>query len=481
MAIIRTQATQKTVKKLFALSGGICAFPGCKMRLVDPTSGALLGEMCHIRAVSLGGPRYEPTQADTERNEDANLVLLCPTHHSLIDQDPVNYTVERLLSIKIAHEAWVSDRLDQTKPVIDDKQATDLVRQVRGASVDFAIIVALETEFVALRHYFPELKRIVATGSDVRTYYTATIPTALGGKYRIVATLLHSMGNLDAAHATADLIRDWSPRFILVVGIAGGLNQTAQDFGDVVVSDSVIYYEPGKVCKTGIEYRNKQFHADRSLFNGLLNLRGAGWKMRLPPRPDGKDASHSWPQLHFGPIASGEKVIACSIEADRLRAMHRKLIAVEMESAGVASAAFSAIKRIGFLTVRAICDFADETKHDNWHEYAAHSAASCLRAFLENRPVGPSEGNWPDTSKTAVLAPRTDCVEMRRRLFETLKNAVDKEEFNNFCFLIGVDVDELPGDRKSAWIRELILLFERRQEIHVLESAMAELISENKV
>ncbi len=49
------------------------------------------------------------------------------------------------------------------------------------------------------------------------------------------------MGNLDAAHATADLIRDWNPRFVLVNGIAGGLNRKKQKYGDVVVSDSIIY------------------------------------------------------------------------------------------------------------------------------------------------------------------------------------------------------------------------------------------------
>jgi len=55
-------------------------------------------------------------------------------------------------------------------------------------------------------------------------------------------------------------------------------------------------------------------------------------------------------------------------------------------------------------------------------------------------------------------------------------SAVDMEEFKSFCFLIGVDFDELPGDRKAARIRELILLFERRGEVHVLESAMVDVL-----
>ncbi|MEY9406494.1 hypothetical protein ABH989_000960 [Bradyrhizobium ottawaense] len=48
------------------------------------------------------------------------------------------------------------------------------------------------------------------------------------------------------------------------------------------------------------------------------------------------------------------------------------------------------------------------------------------------------------------------------------------EEFKNLCFLLGVDIDEIPGDRKSARVRELILLFERRDTLHVLEEAVDE-------
>jgi hypothetical protein len=64
-------------------------------------------------------------------------------------------------------------------------------------------------------------------------------------------------------------------------------------------------------------------------------------------------------------------------------------------------------------------------------------------------------------------------VERRKTLFDHLCGALDHEEFKNFCFLIGVAIDELPGDRKSSQVRELILLFERRGQLAVLESAVA--------
>lgn len=470
---MRNAPSLRTIKTLFAASGGACAFPGCTTRLVQGSSGALLGEMCHIRAASEGGQRYDPTQEDLERSQAENLIILCPTHHSLIDQDPITYTAEALLAMKTHHESRVAVTMNTVELVIGNQQARDFARQVAGESVDFAIIVALRKELEALKYYFPELNHVPVISGSSRSYYVGSIATALGGSYRLVATLLPSIGNLEAAHATADLIRDWNPRFVLVNGIAGGLAQNEQDLGDVVVSDSIVYYELGKVRTAGFERRNRQFLSDRTLVGGMLTLANSEWRRRLPPRPDGKAPSDLVPKIHVGPIASGEKVIAAIEEADRLREGQGNLIAVEMESAGVASAAFSALKKVGFLTVRSICDFADATKDNTWQEYAAASAASCLRAFLETRPVAPSEGDWP-TRTASVATPRSaDSVALRKRLFDRLCRALDHEEFKNFCFLMGVDMDELPGDRKSSRVRELILLFERNDQMEVLESVVA--------
>ena len=94
-----------TVKRLFAVSGNRCAFPGCALPLVDEASGKVTGRVCHIKADSPGGPHYDPEQHSKERHGFANLVLMCPLHHDVIDGDVETYTVERLLEIKARHEA----------------------------------------------------------------------------------------------------------------------------------------------------------------------------------------------------------------------------------------------------------------------------------------------------------------------------------------------------------------------------------------
>jgi len=90
-------------KKLFARSGNRCAFPKCRASIIHEDT--LLGEVAHIKGLNVGSARHDKTQTPEERNAYPNLILLCPNHHTIIDDDELSYTVERLNSIKAAHEA----------------------------------------------------------------------------------------------------------------------------------------------------------------------------------------------------------------------------------------------------------------------------------------------------------------------------------------------------------------------------------------
>ena len=98
-----TGPTQATIKKLFAKSGNRCAFPRCSSALVQGSS--IVGEICHIRAASPNGPRYDPQQNSASRHSYENLILLCANHHTVVDSDPEAYTVARLLKMKSDHES----------------------------------------------------------------------------------------------------------------------------------------------------------------------------------------------------------------------------------------------------------------------------------------------------------------------------------------------------------------------------------------
>lgn len=98
------QPSQQTIKRLFAISGNVCAFPNCITPLVYEGTGKVTGRICHIKGRSPGGPRYDPEQTEDERHDFDNLLLLCSIHHDIIDSDPLSYTVELLRDMKMTHE-----------------------------------------------------------------------------------------------------------------------------------------------------------------------------------------------------------------------------------------------------------------------------------------------------------------------------------------------------------------------------------------
>lgn len=111
--------TQKSIKILWSASGGRCAFPGCWERLcyheAKEAAPYTLGEMAHICGDRPGANRHDASQTDAERDDYQNLILLCPTHHTMIDrkENEAVHTVVVLHAMKANHEARVLERLDQ--------------------------------------------------------------------------------------------------------------------------------------------------------------------------------------------------------------------------------------------------------------------------------------------------------------------------------------------------------------------------------
>lgn len=86
--------------KLFMRSNFCCSFPGCNTPLGEDG----IGEIAHIQAATETGPRYNPDLDQKKVNGIDNLIVLCPTHHRLIDKKPEVFSTEILNSWNAAHK-----------------------------------------------------------------------------------------------------------------------------------------------------------------------------------------------------------------------------------------------------------------------------------------------------------------------------------------------------------------------------------------
>jgi hypothetical protein len=103
----------ETKRALWASSAGHCQNPGCRadlIRLFENGDVTNLDELAHIVAKRKDGPRGTEIVAES-RDAFENVIVLCPTCHTLVDKNPDKYPTHLLLEWKAEHIAIVRGAL----------------------------------------------------------------------------------------------------------------------------------------------------------------------------------------------------------------------------------------------------------------------------------------------------------------------------------------------------------------------------------
>jgi nucleoside phosphorylase len=97
-------------------------------------------------------------------------------------------------------------------------------------------------------------------------------------------------------------------------------------------------------------------------------------RLYLPESPSTDINIEHAPSVHFGRFGSANSVMKSGVDRDRI-GKDDGVIAFEMEGAGVWD-------ELPTMVIKAVCDYADSHKNKEWQEYAAATAAACVKAFL---------------------------------------------------------------------------------------------------
>ena len=147
---------------LWGRAGGRCSICKCDLAPIREQTGDLtLGEMAHIIARSPDGPRGTAgNRADADSYQ--NLILLCPTHHRLVDKAPDDYSVDELRERKRVHEQAVRSA---TAPVRgyqahhDSAEKRELAKRLQLLQVERAERVTRELTTADLDEIIIAIKR----------------------------------------------------------------------------------------------------------------------------------------------------------------------------------------------------------------------------------------------------------------------------------------------------------------------------------
>jgi hypothetical protein len=209
---------QKDIKLLWGRAANRCAI--CKVELSEDaksvTSSFNLGEQAHIVGEKESAARGKSPFSEAERNCYHNIILLCPTHHTLIDSNESDWPIEVLHRKKTEHELWVRETLSATEDI--RAQANQLaVAAVIDAAVELcdmekwskwasrALSASPAWDEGASDKFFAFQERVVATiwpeDMDELRRATLTLCTLLN---RAVNKFMH---NADCLHGTCRPIR----------------------------------------------------------------------------------------------------------------------------------------------------------------------------------------------------------------------------------------------------------------------------------
>lgn len=254
--------------------------------------------------------------------------------------------------------------------------------------IDFLIFAPLEEERDAIVSKLENPEKLDSDGTDAHVYYEAVVRTRRrdGAVYRVIVVSPTEMGPIAAAITATTATSRWRPAHVIVVGIAGGLKDEVAT-GDVMVASAVADYTVGKVTDTGPrEERWSMVSADPMLLAAARNFR-TGWEGLVKEARPGKGAI----ERHVGIIATGGDVIASKAQIATYQKDMPKLIGVEMEGGGVATALHQHVLRPRFLMIRGVSDLADGKGNNatkkRWRAYARHVGAAYAIGLLHEGPV----------------------------------------------------------------------------------------------
>jgi nucleoside phosphorylase len=305
------------------------------------------------------------TAPDSRITDDLDHIRLDPIRLSRAVQDLTRYALVEIgdgpLRMHTLVQAVVKHRMTDDERSTMRRGAERLLRpeigtpsmSARTQRVGVVIMTALNLECRAIcNHLGNQVHRDVA-GTIFRIGEVADSGS-------LIAVAVLGPGTAGAAALTERALSEFKPDALLFTGVAGALKSHIE-INDVVVATKVYGYHGGKEEGDSFKARPEAWPASHRLEQIARDVELTGsWTKLIPPDEKYRDRE---PQVHFGPIASGDVVVnSRDLSVGRqIEGNFNDTLAVEMESAGSAKAAH--LRNVPTLTIRGISDQADGGKH----------------------------------------------------------------------------------------------------------------------
>lgn len=289
-------------------------------------------------------------------------------------------------------EYWKNQLKSKISYIIKYKEQLTELENQRQYDYDVAIITAVAVEHEMMQKVINANWINKRIPGDPTEYLVGNLEDRYGKKLKLVAGTLLQMGMPAASVLTMKLIENFRPKFVIMVGIAAGNRSQGLNLGDIVVASESWDYGSGKLKESGdssflFQPAPQQIEIDIEIKEKLKSNYSLELQ-KIKAQFMGNTPTHSL-TLHVGPMASGAAVIQSENYVNEIILSHnRKLLALEMETYGVYYAAKNARQPIPKpVSIKSICDFADQHKGDDFQKYAAYTSCAFINLILINNDL----------------------------------------------------------------------------------------------
>lgn len=202
---------------------------------------------------------------------------------------------------------------------------------------------------------------------------------------RIIIASQQEMGMTASAIHVAELAK-YNPKYFIMTGICAGIKEKA-NIGDLVVPQYLFDYNSGKKTSTIFHPDLRQVSVnDRIIANirALLSDDDA-WEKLTSGLSQAVEIEHRF-KIRTDKMATGAGVIASEQIADLIGSQDRKACAVDMEAYAFVRAVQKLAGYSEPIVMKAVCDYADDSKDDRWQLYSSDLSARACKIFLDNIP-----------------------------------------------------------------------------------------------
>jgi WD40 repeat protein/nucleoside phosphorylase len=258
-------------------------------------------------------------------------------------------------------------------------------------SFDICIVCALAEEANAVINEFSDRCKVrfeqAFSKVNAYKYQHTTINNNQGKSLTVLVISMPFTGPVETVNSVRSLLEEFRPRFVAMTGICAGYREKVA-LGDLVAAAYAFHYEEGKVeaDENGQDRLRPEWRTHGTAKRIVQYVKNfTAWEAPLAEMKQhmtGNELQESErPRCLVAPIASGMAVQGNN-PFPRLLEHNRKALFLDQEVAAFYQT-LNEFPDIYFLAVKGVCDYGDENKNDDYHEYAVRASAIYLLYFIQ--------------------------------------------------------------------------------------------------